>query len=214
VESERRALWTDRHRAAAAAGEPSPFVARAIARLASLRGRPLAPPPRALDLVCGSGRHALLLARAGYHVEAVDFALPALATLTASARAAGLAVDCVAADVTTWPLPRERYALVVVVSFLERGLFPALRAAVAPGGALVMETFLRGQERHGRPTNPAYLLRPGELVEELQGWSVLDAHEGPTERGGRPLALAGILAQKPGGSRSRVDPGGSNVIHV
>ena len=202
--AERRALWTERHRSAAGSDEPSPFVVRALARLGTPQtaaGGPLSRLPRALDLACGRGRHALLLARSGYHVEAVDFALPAIASLAERARAAGLDVDCLAADATTWPVPRGRYALVVVVSFLERALFGALRNAVQPGGALVMETFLSGHERYGRPVNPAYLLRPGELAREMSGWTVLDAHEGRTERDGRLVMLTGILAQKPSSGR-------------
>jgi len=196
--SEQRARWTARHCSAQANEKPSPFVVRALVSLGAPHTAAVpSSPPRALDLACGRGRHALLLARSGYHVEAVDFALPALTSLAARARAAGLRVDCVAADATTWPVPRSRYALVVVVSFLERALFAALRDAVQPGGALVMETFLRGQEHAGHPKNPAYLLRPGELAQELSTWIILDAHEGCTERDGRPVMLAGIVARKP-----------------
>lgn len=191
---ERRA-WDARHRAAAqteTAEAPSPFVVQAL----DLLGAPL-PDARALDVACGRGRHALLLAARGYRVEAVDCARSALVVLRERALVGGLAVAGIVADVTTWPLPAGRYELVVVVSFLERGLFPALRAAVAPGGALLMETFLSGQERHGHPTNPAYLLAPGELADTCRGWPILAAHEGETRRDGRPVVVAGILARRP-----------------
>jgi tellurite methyltransferase len=196
---EQRARWTARHYGAPVNEQPSPFVVRALAHLGAPQRTVSSSsrPPRALDLACGRGRHALLLARSGYHVEAVDFALPALISLAARARTADLRVDCIAADVTTWPLPRSRYALVVVASFLERALFGALRDAVQPGGVLVMETFLRGQEHGEHPNNPAYLLRPGELALELSNWIVLDAHEGCTERDGRLVMLSGIAARKP-----------------
>jgi SAM-dependent methyltransferase len=187
-ESAGRARWTERHRTAGVP-PPSPFVIAALARL----GTP-SPPAPALDLACGRGRHALVLAAAGYDVVAVDWALPALATLRQAATARGLQVHAVAADVTAWPLPRARFALVLATNFLERALFPALRAAVAPGGALVVETFLRGQERYDHPTNPAYLLRPGELAALVAGWRVVHAHEGPVDRDGSLALMAGIAA--------------------
>jgi tellurite methyltransferase len=186
-----RQTWIARHDATTVIAPPSPFVVAALARLG-----PPAPGARALDLACGRGRHALLLARHGYRVEAVDYAPPALAVLSRAARAAGLPVAGVAADVLTWPVPQERYALVLVVSFLARALHEALRRAVAPGGVLLMETFLEGQERYGHPTSATYLLAPGELAALCNGWEVLDAHEGCTERDGRPTMLAGVLARK------------------
>jgi SAM-dependent methyltransferase len=189
-----RIAWEARHRAAAEPESPSPFVVAALARL----GVPApAPRPRALDLACGRGRHALLLAGHGYHVDAIDHSLPALSALHARARALGLPVACLAADLTTWPLPAACYHLVVVVNYLERALLPAIGAAVAPGGALLVETFLRGQERHGHPSNPDYLLARGELERRLGDWEVLAAHEGPARRGRTPAVVAGILARRP-----------------
>ena len=177
---------------------PSPFVVTSLDKLRRpAEGDALDSPRRfALDLACGSGRHALLMAERGYHVEAVDYALPALTALRAEAGRRALEVRCIAADVTAWPFPRARYDLVVVVNFLERGVFAALRAAVRPGGALLLETFLEGQERYGHPRNPAHLLQTGELGRELSGWQILASHEGPTTRGGDPVMLAGILARK------------------
>jgi SAM-dependent methyltransferase len=188
----RRRAWSERHLADPHAREPSPFVVAALARLGPPRAG-----ARALDLACGRGRHALLLARRGYLVDAVDWALPALATLARAARAEALAVSGVAADLATWPLPRTRYDLVLVVRFLARTRLEEMRDAVAPGGALLIETFLAGQERWGRPRSPEHLLRPGELARLCRGLDVLAAHEGPTERGGRPAMLAGILARRP-----------------
>ena len=149
---------------------------------------------RALDVACGRGRHALAMAAAGYAVDAVDYALPALRTLGREAVRRGLAVRCLAADVTSWPLPPARYALVVVVSFLERALYPALRAAVAPGGALLIETFARD------PTAPVaaeFALAPGELDLACAGWQVLARRDLQVEHAGRPVARSGILARRP-----------------
>ena len=198
--ADRRSVWTRRHATAVEPARPSPFVVTCLDALTLQQAESdtLGPSRRlALDLACGSGRHALLMAERGYRVEAVDYALPALVALRAEAAERTLAVHCLAADVTAWPLPHARYELVVVVNFLERGLFPALRDAIRPGGALLFETFLEGQERYGHPRNPAYLLRSGELARALSGWKILASHEGPTTRGREPVMLAGVLARKP-----------------
>ena len=36
-------------------------------------------------------------------------------------------------------------------------------ALLAPGGVLIYETFMRGNEAYGKPSSPAFLLEPGEL---------------------------------------------------
>jgi SAM-dependent methyltransferase len=189
-----RQRWEARHRAATHESLPSPFVVAALDLVAPADGAP-APRGRALDVACGSGRHARLLATHGYRVEAIDVALTALQRLRRSA--AGLAIACVAADVTVSPLPHARYAVVVVTDFLVRQLFPALRDAVAPGGVLVLETFLRGHERYGPPRNPDHLLTPGELRDACTGWTVLAGYEGETQGAGRAALRAGIVARKP-----------------
>lgn len=197
MDRDRLQRWEQRHRSDDTVGAPSPFVVQALDLLA---GEPAAPATRrALDLACGRGRHALLLADRGYDVDAVDFALPALTTLKRVADTRGLNVHCLATDVTTWPVPRARYALVAVVNFLERPLFDSLRAAVAPGGALLYETHRRDQ-RIG-PENalcPDFLLAPGELDEVCRGWRILLRHEDTRTHDGKLVARAGILAQRPG----------------
>jgi SAM-dependent methyltransferase len=197
VGDDRRRDWEARHLAGHPPGRPSAFVADALDVLAD---RGLAPAGahvrRALDLACGSGRHALLLGTRGYRVVAIDWARAAIAGLQARARAQALAIDGVVADVTRWPVPVARFDVVVVVDFLERDLLPALRAAVVPGGALIMETFRCGHERYGRPRDPAYLLRPGEIRDACRGWRVLAAHE--ADSGGAARAVrAGIVAVRP-----------------
>ncbi len=198
--------WEERHRGSATGGPPSPFVVTAldvIARRAratvEARREPAVVGPRhALDVACGAGRHALLLAARGYRVVALDFARPALVALRARAADVGLhgLIDVVAADATCWPVRAASFDVVVVVDFLERALIPALRGAVVPGGALVMETFMIGQERHGHPRNPAYFLHPGELRDACRDWTILLAHEGEST-GAAPACRAGIVAVRP-----------------
>jgi SAM-dependent methyltransferase len=182
-------------------------VAGVLAALAPHADAPAPPRGRALDLACGGGRHALAAAALGFRVTAVDYARPALAQLRAAAAARGLAVDVVVADVETWPLPVARFALVMVVDFLSR------RAAVAPGGVLVMETFTVGQERLGHPRHPDFLLRHGELAAVCHDWEVLAAYEHETAEPA-PACRAGIAARAPGAFRALDVPSGPGAPSV
>src|SRR5205823_271699 len=56
------------------------------------------------------------------------------------------------------------YDGIVVTNYLRRPLFAPIAGALAPDGALIYETFAAGNERLGRPRNPDFLLRPGELL--------------------------------------------------
>ena len=77
-----------------------------------------------------------------------------------------------------WPFPGERFEGVVVTNYLHRPLFPRLLEALAPGGVLLYETFMLGNERFGRPSNPEFLLRPGELLELCKGLRIEAFEEG------------------------------------
>jgi SAM-dependent methyltransferase len=199
VSDDRRHSWNERYRRDAPARTPSAFVAHALDVLDADAGRAAMATGgrRALDVACGPGRHALLLAARGWAVDAVDYALPALTTLRHTARDQGLAVRCIAADVAQWPLPPERYALVVVVSFLDRSLWPALRAAVAPGGALLAETFVADPACEPPPLEPGFVLAPGELDDVCRAWEILARHAGTTTHHDVIVARAGILARRP-----------------
>jgi len=121
---------------------------------------------RVLDVASGRGRHAKWLAARGYRVDALDRDADALATLAGVPR-----VNTRHADIEAGPWPCERgvYAGVVVTNYLHRPLFPELLAALAPAGVLIYETFAVGNERFGKPSNPAFLLRPGELLDVVRG---------------------------------------------
>jgi SAM-dependent methyltransferase len=133
---------------------PSPWVAR-WARLI--------PEGAVLDLACGHGRHARLLAARGHDVTAVDRDPQALAALAGAARVTTLEADLEGGN--PWPLPGRSFAGIVVTNYLHRPLFPRLLESLAPGGVLIYETFALGNERFGRPSNPHFLLRAGELLD-------------------------------------------------
>ena len=149
---------------------------------------------RCLDVAAGRGRHALLLAAAGFEVRAVDHDPAAVAALREAGGRAGLEVqgDVLDLERGTPDLGEAAYGLIVVFNYLHRPLFPALARALRAGGLLLYETFTLEQARRGRPRNPAFLLRAGELVRLVEPLEVVRAWEG--ERDGR--FLAAVAARK------------------
>jgi tellurite methyltransferase len=167
---------------------PSPFIVEWIARCAVSAHKE----PRALDVAMGRGRHAAALARAGYRTFGVDVRIDAVRDGVRAAAAEGATVLGWCADLTRSPLPDGRFDVVVVTRYLQRDLFPSLRAAVAPGGVVLYETFTIAQRALGRgPTSPEYLLEPGELRARFEGFDVLFYEEVPA-----PEALARIVARR------------------
>lgn len=148
-----------------------------------------------LDVACGRGRHALLLALAGFRVHAIDRDPEAIASVRAAAGRLGLDIACEVVDLETSPPPglgSGSYDAVLVFNYLHRPLFPALRGALAVGGRLFYETFTTGQAERGHPKNPAFLLQPGELQRAAAPLAVLHAREGDFD--GR--CLASIVAER------------------
>jgi SAM-dependent methyltransferase len=131
-------------------------------------------PPGApiLDLAAGNGRHTAYFASRGHRVTAVDRDVSALV--------ASDTVEVVAADLedgSPWPLAGRRFGAIVVTNYLHRPLFPALFAALQPGGILLYETFMEGNERFGKPSRPDFLLKDGELLDLVRGRFSVTAYE-------------------------------------
>ena len=140
-------------------GEPSRWVSH-WAHLVAAGGA-------VLDVASGAGRHARFFASLGHPVTALDRDAAALGTLRDEPLITALAADLEGA---AWPLSGDaKFAAVVVTNYLHRPLFPQLLRSLAPGGVLVYETFAQGNERVGKPSNPAFLLAPGELLDRVRG---------------------------------------------
>lgn len=142
----------------------------------------------ALDVASGSGRNAYWLASRGLRTLAIDRSAAAITEIRETARGRGLPLraDIVDLETNDVRLPAAAYDVIVVVHYLHRALFPALKAALKPGGLLVYETFTRAQAARGKPTNPAFLLEPGELGRLVAPLEVLFEREGEFE--GKMLA--------------------------
>jgi len=136
---------------------PSPWVQRFAAQITT--------GGEVLDLACGQGRHSRYLAKLGYRVEALDRDEAALASLQDMP---GI-VTC-HADVENgpWPYHARKFDGIIVTNYLHRPLLPLLINALDEGGVLIYETFMLGNERFGKPSNPLFLLRPGELLEVVR----------------------------------------------
>ena len=155
----------------------------------------IVPGGKVLDLACGSGRHTRALLGAGFEVCAVDRDTAGLADLAGHVRLEILDADL--EGPTGWPLAGRRFDAIVVANYLHRPLFPHLITALAPGGLLIYETFAVGNERFGRPSNPAFLLREGELRDAFAADLDILGYEHGEEREPRPAMRQRMAARKP-----------------
>jgi len=172
------------------ADPPSPFVVR----WATLMAPGLPAPRRALDAAMGRGRHAQVLARLGLRVFGVDASHEAVRTARDRATAGGLAISAWCADLTVSPLPPDRFAMLVVVRYLQRDLFTSIRNAITTDGIVIYETFTVNQRALGfGPKSPDHLLEPGELRRRFEGLDILFYEEVSA-----PEAVARLVARRSG----------------
>jgi SAM-dependent methyltransferase len=146
---------------------PSPWVRRWAALIR--------PGGRVLDVACGQGRHLRYLSSLGFAVVGVDRDEAALAALKGMS---GVEIQLADLEARPWPFAPGGFDGVVVANYLHRPLFPDLVGALGPGGVLIYETFALGNERYGRPSNPAFLLRPDELLHRLEPLAVVAFEQG------------------------------------
>jgi SAM-dependent methyltransferase len=133
------------------------------------------PGGRVLDVACGAGRHLRLALERGYRVIGVDGDLGGVEDLCGRT-----GVELVRADLEhgqSVPFAGDVFDGVIVTNYLWRPILPTIVAAVASDGVLIYETFAVGNERLGRPSNPDFLLQPGELIEAVAPRLVPIAYE-------------------------------------
>jgi len=161
---------------------------------------------RVLDVACGSGRHVRWFAQRGCAVTGIDRDTLATQPLRALA-------DIIVADIEAgpWPLAGRSFDAVVVTNYLWRPRLPDIVASVAAGGVLIYETFAVGNERVGKPSNPDFLLRVGELLEAAAGLRVLayeDGFEAAPERFVQRIVAVREPAGLPQPARHDLGPAG------
>jgi len=160
---------------------PSPWVVRWATLIT--RGE-------VLDVACGGGRHSTWLLEQGLGVVAVDRAPQSIPG------ARFVQADLEAGD--AWPFAHERFAGIVVTNYLHRPLLPHLLASLAPDGVLIYETFMAGNERYGKPSNPAFLLHAGELFEVFRSLHVLAFEQGRSVAP-KPAVIQRLCARRAAG---------------
>ncbi len=186
-----RERWNQRH----AAAEAAPVPARVLVEHAHL----LPASGRALDLACGLGANALFMAAHGLDVSAWDLSAVAVERVRETARRRGLKVRPAERDLVREPPLPDTFDVIVVAHFLDRGLAPAIAAALRPGGLLFYQTFIRAAVSERGPSNPAYRLGVNELLRLFDGLIVRAYREegrvGDLGLGFRDLAW--LVAQRP-----------------
>lgn len=192
--------WDERYRRGDYAPlEPSPLLARAVELCGAGGG---ADTRRALDLACGAGRHALVLAARGFRVTAVDASRAGVELTRERARERGLEVDARVADLERggFEIEPDAYDLVCDFYYLQRDLFPAMRAGARAGGIVAAAVHIVDEGPSARPGNPDFLLLPGELRAEFDGWEVLHYDETAgrdADAGRHSHRTAELIARRP-----------------
>jgi SAM-dependent methyltransferase len=180
--------WDERYsRGEHVSDSPHPLVVRFASQFR---------PGRALDVACGTGRHALHLAEHGWQVTAVDASKIAIEILLDRARQMNVQVDARLADLELgeFLIEPDRYDLVINCHYLQRDLFPTIKAGVRPGGAVLAVIAMVDDDPNVKPMNPAFLLRPGELRAAFADWERLHDVEGKAGVGKR--AMAELVARR------------------
>jgi tellurite methyltransferase len=183
--------WESRYRAGEhLRDEPHPLVIRFASPLT---------PGRALDVASGPGRHALWLANHGWNVTAVDSSPTAIELLEKRCVSDGISVRTFVADLEQreFAIENDGYDLIVVCNYLQRDLFPSIKAGIRPGGVVIAVIAMVDDDPEVKPMNPAFLLRPGELQEFFEGWELIHKFEGkpPSDRARR--STAELVARRP-----------------
>jgi 2-polyprenyl-3-methyl-5-hydroxy-6-metoxy-1,4-benzoquinol methylase len=170
--------------------EPDPFLKNAYGEFLFSQT-----PGTALDIAGGIGRHAIWLAQRGWRVNLLDISEVGVEQAQENAKTTGTAASIsseVCDLITLQDLGRERYDLVIVFFFLQRELFPALVAALKPGGFLIYKTYTTEQQKfRGGPSHPLFLLESNELLRAFPSLRVLHYHETIQEKG-----MAELVARK------------------
>ncbi|HEX3073755.1 MAG TPA: methyltransferase domain-containing protein [Ignavibacteriales bacterium] len=163
---------------------PSPFLVENI---------DLLPRGRALDIAMGFGRNSVYLAKMGFTVEGVDISSEAVRQARELARQNSVTIQALEVDLEKdHYIQPENYDVIICFNYLQRSLFPLIKAGLKAGGVIVYETFIIDQARLGHPRNPDYLLHYNELLNLFRDFRCLRYREGLIDG----KAIAGLIAEK------------------
>ncbi len=182
--------WDERYRRGEHTNdEPHPLVVEFASKLK---------PGRALDVACGVGRHTVWLAERDWQVTAVDSSRVAIEILRQRSSEKGLVIDSRVADLERheFIIEPDSYDLILNCCYLQRDLFPAIKAGVRVGGVVIAVIAMIDDDSNVSPMNPAFLLKPGELRAEFEGCELPRDFEGKREGSERRRAMAEIVARR------------------
>jgi SAM-dependent methyltransferase len=184
------AHWDERYRSGEhGKAEPHPLLLQFVSNLL---------PGRALDVASGPGRHAIWLAERGWHVTAVDYSPAAIELLHERSVRKGVQIDACVADLESdaFVIGKASYDLIVVCSYLQRNLFTPIKDGTRIGGIVLAAIAMVDDDPNITPMNPAYLLQPGELRANFEGWALLHDFEGKPADDPKRRATAEIVARR------------------
>jgi SAM-dependent methyltransferase len=168
--------WDARYLKHLGGSEPSPIL---------IKYWPLAAVGNALDIACGNGRNSIFLSDKGFSVDAVDISTVAIDHL----KGKNSKINVICTDIDTWILPPNRYDLIINIRFLDRRLFPMIRQGLKPGGVLIFESFLDGEQDE-------YCLKRNELLQAFRSFRVVYYEEQKIEHPGKFDQTASLVAIK------------------
>ena len=168
--------WDSRYLNDLGGTEPSPIL---------MKYWNLASCGNALDIACGNGRNSIFLEEKGFVVDAVD--ISTVATNHLAGRYPNINVIC--ADLDTWDIAQNRYALIVNVRYLDRRLFPLIQDGLRTGGVLIFESFLDGEK-------DKYCLKQNELLRAFQSFRIVYYEEKKADFSGKFDQTASLVAIK------------------
>jgi len=146
---------------------------------------------KVLDLACGMGRHTQLFMGRGCHVTAVDIDTQGLQEFANSPNCQIVEMDIEQSE--DWLLSQD-FNCIVVTNYLHRPIMKHLANALAPEGILIYQTFMSGNEKFGKPSNPDFLLKKDELMETFEDeLEVIAFSQGLTSK---PSMMQQICARK------------------
>jgi 2-polyprenyl-3-methyl-5-hydroxy-6-metoxy-1,4-benzoquinol methylase len=190
VQQHERESWNRRYAEGEhMAFEPDPFLLTAYGEFI----QPLFPRHGvALDVAGGLGRHAIWMAELRWKVTVVDISEVAFEKAQRKAEERGVAIDFLVRDLNSWSPDRKKYDLILVFFYLQRDLFPALEAALKPGGLLLCKTYTEEHKKfQGGPSREDYFLKENELLRAFPSLRTLYYRETVQEKG-----IAELVATK------------------
>lgn len=164
--------------------EPTPFLKQNAGLL---------PKGKTLDLAMGEGRNGVFLATQGLDVLGLDISEVGLRKAHELAREKNVKIETRVVDLESVKLEKDAYDVVLCMYYMQRDLFPQIKAALKSGGMAVIETYNPDYLKYNPQFPRQYLLETNELLEVFKDFKIVryQAYDDGKE------AYSSIIARKP-----------------